>query len=198
MIGICIGIKNRTEMLRKWVLPSLDKMAKKDQILLSFYDCGSEDGLKEAIEDSWKGPLIFTSHQERFTRSHSLNNAVIQCACEKVFLCDADMVLPVNFVDQFELNVGPGKVWFPICFTLRKVKPPEIDPTFGWWRESGLGMVGIRRDDFMALGGLSLSFTDWGGEDGDLFNRCKTAGYQVTRENCHGLFHVWHPRQAWV
>jgi len=196
-IGICVGIKNRTDRLLQCLIKSMCLCTDKDQLTLSIYDCGSEDDVKSQIEKVWPGKLIFTSRQEKFTRSHSINAAVMQCPTPQVFLCDVDMTLPVDFVSQFLANVGPGKVWFPICFTLRKGKPKEVTVINGWWRDTGFGMAGLLRSDFLTVGGLDLKFIRWGGEDSDIHDRCKNAGFTVVRENCTGMFHNWHRRQDW-
>jgi len=197
MIGICVGIKNRTDRLLQCLIESMNLCTDNDQIVLSIYDCGSSDDIKDAVQKAWPGKLFFTSRQEKFTRSHSINAAVMQCSAPNVFLCDVDMTLPVDFVSQFHANVGPGKVWFPICFTLRKGKPHEVTVINGWWRDTGFGMAGFCREDFLKIGGLSLKFTQWGWEDSDLHERCLLDGLSVVRENSPGLFHNWHRKQEW-
>ena len=197
-IGVCVGHKNRTDRLISCLVEPITNCDQKDQIVLSLYDCGSEGDVEREVRAIYDGPMVYTCRDEKFTRSHSINAAVLQCSAPYVFICDADMSLPVDFVDQFKRNVAPGKAWFPVCFSLRKGKPREITVLNGWWRDTGFGMAGFFREDFVKIGGLGLRFTKWGGEDADLFERCEKAGFSVVRENCEGLYHNWHARQQWT
>lgn len=192
-IGICVGHKNRSDMLVSCLLESLNRCDHQKFIQLSVFDCGTP-GIEEKIKDVWKGSLILNSNEMNFTRTHSLNKAVEQSTASFVFLCDVDMILPVGFVRKFHENVGDRKAWFPICFSLRKAQPPTVDPDFGWWRDTGFGMAGFRKEDYLSLGGHDLKFTTYGEEDIDLFRRAKASGIISVRENCVGLFHQWHQK----
>jgi len=193
MITICVGIRNRTDNLLKYLIESMNQCEKKDQIGLSVFDCHSNDvpNLEEIIEEAWNGHLTYTNSNDKFTRSSAINGAVNQSPSERIFLCDADMSLPKDFVDQHNLHVTIHQVWFPICFSLNQGAKKEIKKENGFWRHQGHGMVGIMRSKYFFLGSLSEKFKKWGGEDNDFFTRCRRK-LKVVRENCQGLYHNWH------
>jgi hypothetical protein len=194
-IGICVGHKNRSEALLGHLIESMNECIYKDRLRLSVFDCGTEGDILGEIQEHWKGSLEFRQKVEPFTRTHSLNEAVEQCPSDFIFLCDADMTLPRDFPEQFHENVGRGKVWFPICYSMRKGKHRSLDPRDGWWRDSGMGMAGFYKPDFEQVGAMNIEFRKWGDEDYDLHERCVEAGYEIVREKCVGLFHNWHKRR---
>jgi glycosyltransferase involved in cell wall biosynthesis len=190
-ITICVGIKNRTFFLIKCLIRSMNKCKLKENLELSIFDCCSDDvdNIKEKILENWKGILFFKQENVAFTRSYTFNKAVENSNSEFIFLCDADMYLPEDFVEQFYKNVSQDKTWFPICFSLLKNKPLIENESNGWWREYGFGMVAITKKVFYESGCLNNVFSEWGGEDNDLYERVKT---KKIREKCFGLFHCWH------
>ncbi|MDD5650285.1 MAG: glycosyltransferase [Candidatus Nanoarchaeia archaeon] len=190
-ISICVGLKDRTNYLIKYLINSMNKCKSNDMLELSVFDCGSDDieDLKSTIMMYWKGELAFKQQQISFSRSFTFNNAVKNSKYDYVFLCDSDMFLPEDFVEQFFKNVSKEKTWFPICFSLLKNRPFEVNENNGWWREFGFGMVGIFKDNFIKTGMLNECFTSWGGEDNDLYDKVGTI---KIREKCFGLFHCWH------
>jgi len=194
MITICVGVRNRTDNLLKHLIASMNRCKKKDQLSLSLFDCHSNDvpNLMETVKEHWDGHFVYVNSKDKFTRSSSINGAVNHAKSERIFLCDADMTLPVDFVDQHNLYVTVHQVWFPICFSLNKGAPHKINKSNGFWRHQGHGMVGIMRSKYFLLRGLSEKFKKWGGEDNDFFTRCRKK-YKIVRENCKGLFHNWHP-----
>lgn len=194
-IAICVGIRNRSEMLLKHLLPSMSRLDNQDRIVLSICDCHSEDEPKlyQKIRNIWKGGVIYENSNMPFTRSTSINRAVEICNSNMVFLCDADMTLPKDFVSQMDKFVGANKAWFPICFSLNKDRPKVITKKNGFWRPYGYGMAGFLRKDFIDIGQLPVDdeYKSWGKEDTNLWNRCKEKMF-VTREKCPRLFHNWH------
>lgn len=193
-ISICVSTKNRSYQILNHLIPSLNICANKDLIDLSLYDCGSDDvpDLEKEIRDKWTGTLVYKNNNIVFHKTLSVNNAVKQSFSDFIFLCDADMTLPIDFVDQYWANVSTEMCWFPICFSLYKDKPKDIKTENGWWRATGTGMVGISKYNFLSIGGLDEKFKTWGGEDDDFLNRCKVKGFKINRANCTGLYHNWH------
>lgn len=123
-----------------------------------------------------------------------------------VFFVDCDMVLPLAFSRRVRNNVRPGRVYFPVCYSLYRDAPMEINgdgPPFhkngsnanGWWRDSGRGNCGFTVADFQKLGGWDGARfgTRYGREDDDCFWR-SVAQYEVYRERVPGFFHQWHDR----
>lgn len=56
------------------------------------------------------------------------------------------------------------------------------------------GTLAIRRDAYFAIGGFDERFVDWGGEDVEFFDRCKTL--RQCRNGFVPFVHLWHPQQA--
>ena len=55
------------------------------------------------------------------------------------------------------------------------------------------GTIAIRRDAFFQIGGFDEGFVDWGGEDGEFFDRCSSL-----RQTAFGyipMVHLWHESQ---
>lgn len=186
MISVCCGIKNRSESLINNLIDSINKCKNKEQLILSVFDCGSSNGLIEIIRKHWRGNLIFNSEDVSFSRSYAFNRAIEQSKSDLFFIADADITLPVNFVEQFYKNVDKNKTWFPIVFSLTKGVPREINEKVGWFRVNGTGMVGFHRKNFP---GFNEDFKDWGAEDGDLYERTKSI---KIRKKCIGMYHNYH------
>lgn len=191
-ISICVGIKNRTLSLIDNLITSLNDCNNKEQLELSIYDCGSTDidSLYEIVRTYWKGRLVYYKEDRPFERSYSFNRAVEQSSYDYIFLCDADITIPVDFINQYYYNVYPDKCWFPICFSLARDKDRIISEENGWWRETGYGMVGLSKKNFLEVKGLNEDYKKWGGEDNDFYNRIP---FIKVRNKCIGLFHNWHP-----
>jgi len=190
-IAVCVGIRNRSKQLVDCLLLSLKRCAARKSIALSVYDCHSDDvpNLEVAIRKEWRGVLHYQNSPNQFTRSSAFNGAVRQCEEEYLFLCDADMTLPPDFVSQFTNNVNKNQIWFPICFNLKVNRPMIIHKSNGKWRGRGFGILGIHRNKFEDTGSLPESFTSWGGEDTFFYTQCRGV---IIRERCKGLFHNWH------
>lgn len=200
MITICVGIKNRTVNLIQCLLVSMNECEQKESLALSIFDCNTDDveNLEKEIRKCWGGELIFKSEAIEFTRTYTLNKAVEAAATEKIFVCDADMTLPVNFIKQYNENVNGNTVWFPVCFSLYAFMPKEIKVNeTGWWRHSGRGMMGLLKNNFIKIGQYNLDYKEWGREDDDFFARTKKANFKIVRDQCKGLFHNWHEQGVW-
>lgn len=198
-IAVCVPIRNRTHNLINHIIGSLNKCVFKDRIILSVYDCGSDDidNLEDEIRKRWKGELVFTTEQVPFSKTYALNKAIKQSPTDRIFCCDADMTLPKMLVLMYDACVGPGVTWFPIYFSLYKDKPRRISPTNGWWRNEGFGLMGVLRPDMEIIGGFDESFTKWGDEDTEIAERTLSNGLKMFRYNCWGLYHNWHPYGDW-
>ena len=193
-ITICTGIYNRSDNYINSVLESVVNMKKNDQIVLSIFDCGSSDfiGLKNEISSKWKGELIIESQDIPFTRSSSFNNAVEQSKTKLIFICDADIYLPNNFVEQYRKYCHQNTAWFPIVFALNKNSTPKKNNLNGIWFEDGKGMFGCTKSNFNKIGKFNTSFKNWGGEDWDIWSRFLKHKIYPIRSKSKGMYHLWH------
>jgi glycosyltransferase involved in cell wall biosynthesis len=195
-VTICTGIYNRTDTYLKGFINSINKAQHKDLIELSVFDCGSIDvvDLEREIRQHWKGKMQFGMEKRKFTRTFSFNKAVEQCTSDIIFICDADMTVPEDIVAICNHYTSHRLVWYPIVFYVEKDMPPIISKDYGhWMQDGGKGMLACRKQEFMKVGRLNESFTEWGREDDELWERFMKAGYAIIRNRQDGLIHNWHP-----
>ncbi len=194
-VSICTGIYNRSDMYLKSVIKSLGRAEHQELIELSVVDCNSTDMIdfENEIRSQWKGKLCFSRISKSFTRAFSFNRATEQATNNIVFICDADMLLPTNIVQLCNQFVAQNRVWYPIIFTLYKNTPAIESAENGFWMiHSGKGMLACLKSDFERIGKLDESFTTWGAEDDNLWERFMKAGFVVIRNKQKGLIHQWH------
>lgn len=191
-ITVCVGLKNRTYSLVKNLITSMNECDDKHLLELSVCDCNTTDvlDLHKIIRKYWLGKLRFKQSDRVFSRAFSMNRAVENSTNKYVFICDADMSLPKDFILQYNKNVDKNKVWFPVCYSLLKDEKLVIAESNGWWRHNGFGMVGIYKKYFIKCGMINEEFVSWGGEDNDLYNRIPERNR--VRSICYGLYHNWH------
>jgi hypothetical protein len=194
-ITICTGLYNRTDMYVNRLIESLNKAQHKELIELSVFDCGSDDveTIETEIRKKWKGGLKFTSEKVKFTRAYSFNKSIEQSSNEIIFICDSDMCVPENIVSLCNHYTSKKLVWYPIVFYVLKDNPPIISKEYGHWMQyGGKGMLACRKTEFNAVGKLNETFTEWGREDDELWERFMKSKYQIIRNRQHGLIHNWH------
>jgi len=193
MICVCIGVRNRSNMLLKFAIPSLNNCNKKEEIALSIFDCHSNDitNLEKHINNIWKGKLYYTNSKDKFTRSGATNESVRQCEEEKIFISDADVSVPKNLIIAIENYVSSDKTWFPMTFMLNKGEPPIVGSKGGFSRW-GCGMVGINKKKFFREGPLDVKFSQVKKRHEDTRFYRGVSG-TIRRHPCKELFHNWHP-----
>ncbi len=190
VVWICVGNFNRSHSLLNNLIASVSKINHPEKIGFSIFDCGSTDAadLKMEIEKIWKGGLVFNQEKVHFSRSSAFNAAIKQAPGELIFVCDADIQLPPNFLDEIYRNVSTNSVWFPIC----QWQLEDGKAQWRWFTE-GTGIFAATKKQLQKTGVYNLEFTTWGKEDWDLFFRFYQAGIVPHRTKCIGLYHVWHP-----
>lgn len=195
-ISVCTGTYNRTGMYLDHLLESVLLADHPELIELSVYDCGSGDAaeLEHGIRKKWRGQLQFHSEPAKFSRAFAFNRAVAQSTADIIFICDADMSIPADIVRLCNQYTAPRIAWYPIVFYLFRDQPAVISRSTGHWMQfGGKGMLACRKQDFLAIGGIDESFTEWGREDDELWERFVKAGYRIIRNRQRGLLHHWHP-----
>lgn len=193
-VSICTGLKNRSSNYLNIVLESVLKMDHPELIEISVFDCASDDIvlLEELIRKKWKGKMTFSSQNVAFNRSFAFNRAIEQSKHPIVFVSDADMSLPSNLVLLCNRFVFAKNVWFPICFHLNADKSPNYANENGTWYPVGKGMFAANKSDLINIGMYSETFTQWGGEDWELWLRFYKYGFYPFRNKQRGLFHHYH------
>lgn len=154
-------------------------------------------------------PIKVVSLGGFFNRSRGLNQAAAASTGrdrDLLFFIDVDMYVTPDFNDRVRGHVKPGQCWFPICYSLHKDKPCEVYKNTkkpaagnGWWRKEGHGMCGFTVANFRDKVRWNEEIgRTYGKEDGDMARQAKVAGLNRIRENCDGLFHIWHPKSRSV
>lgn len=189
-ISICVGIYNRSDLFLTHFIESLNTIKYPELIELSVFDCGSDDvsNLETEIKNKWKGELKFFSQPIKFSRAFSFNKAVEQSTAEIIFICDADMSLPENIVSICNHFTSPKNVWYPIVFYL----PKDKNEIGHWMQYGGKGMLACYKSEFIKVGKLNETYTEWGREDDELWERFMKSGYHIIRNRQFGLNHNWH------
>jgi hypothetical protein len=106
--------------------------------------------------------------------------------CDTLFFCDADMYFTGRYVfDEAQRTLAEGKVYYPVCFSY-------TDPShqFGYWRDTGYGMVFIRTIDYFHSQRWKNN-QSWGWEDRAFYEGLPPE--RIKRDRAPGLFHQWHP-----
>lgn len=190
-ISISVGIKNRTENLTRALLTSLQNVDNQEKIELSIADCNSTDvpDLKEHIRTYWKGELIFFTEDIPFSRSAIFDRAIQKSTCPIIFICDADIYLPKNFVELANRYITEKTTWFPIVQDVDNLDHKDKYPKY---RTQGYGIVGITRKNYLNIGGLDKRFKTWGLEDIDFFFKCYLQNIKPFREKKSKLLHLKH------
>ncbi len=190
-VSVCVGIKNRTENLTKALLTSLQNIDNQDKIEISIADCNSKDvlNLKEQIRTFWKGELVFISEDIPFSRSAIFDWAIQKSTYPIVFICDADIYLPKNFVKLANRYITEKTTWFPIVQDVDNLDNKDKSPKY---RTQGYGIVGITRKNYLKIGGLDKRFKTWGLEDIDFYFKCYLHKIKPFRENKSKLLHLKH------
>jgi glycosyltransferase involved in cell wall biosynthesis len=186
-ITICIGIKNRSNNLLNFVIPSLNNAHHRELITLSVYDCGSDDvlNLENDIKHLWKGQLIYQSNTQDFARSKAFNSALKQAPDGLVLICDADMSVPKNIVNLVNQYVTAHSAWFPhVWYT-------NADGSGRFYTES-TGMMASTKASFLQVGGYDETITTWGYEDWYLFFAYYKHHIACIRSNEPEFIHHYH------
>ena len=187
-IWVCVGIKDRTENLKRLV-QSLSEINKNKVFALSVHDQGSADAesLADWLKTHWNGALQCNSAAADFSRALAFNKAIQHAEGDLIFVCDADMTVPNDLENQIRKYVTPKTAWFPVCqFQVHENRPE-------WkWLSAGTGLFAAHRAWHKNALPLDEKFISWGGEDWDLFFRFYKNQICPIRTRCKGLFHHWH------
>lgn len=201
LISVCVALKNRSrvvledgqvlELFPNFVR-SLARMAKEfaeqGTLELVVADFQSDDWpLKEWLS-GFAGAVQVTIVQVEgrgFSRGHGLNRAIAASTSDRLFLCDADMLLESGAIQKAIRIIDSGKAWFPTYQCLDQNGLSEV------WQDLSYGMAALSRKAFDEAGSVP-EFESWGGED-DLFHEAVSHTTDVVRERCLTLKHQWHP-----
>ncbi len=196
LLSICISLKNRSRIvygdkelnLFPRCVERVSKCAESLGIIeLVIADYSSDDWqLNEWIDEfSLNLKLQVINMNDPFSRGEGLNTAVKMAESDRIFICDADMLVNVNTLQKGIDMIDQGKAWFPICQFL------DETGKYSHWLDAGYGFSFLSKNLFDQVGGIP-EFKSWGGED-DLFYDRVNKEVTTVHERCNGLIHQWHP-----
>jgi hypothetical protein len=205
IVSYCVTVKNRGTNLRR-LCESLRNLHKPGPMELIIADYVSSDLPKPRFFEGLPYPvMLLTLTGGNFNRAQGLNIAAKHDHAKgdaPLFFIDADLIVPADFNDRVRDIVKPNICWFPICYSMHNGKPITVkgdsrrlsNRTHGWWRKEGKGMCGFTRTDFDKVGWNDRVGVTYGKEDGSIWRAATKIGkMHGVRENCDGLFHLWHP-----
>jgi GT2 family glycosyltransferase len=100
--------------------------------------------------------------------------------------------LPKNIVESVNFFTAKNRVWYPIFFFLYNNKPTVIAKQNGEWEQFGSkGMLSCSKQDWAKIGGLNETYTSWGNEDTDLWERFHKSSFTIVRNRAK-ILHNWH------
>lgn len=202
ILSICIALKNRSrlkveeeslELFPNFVgslARAAEELADRSELELVIADFQSDDWpLSDWLEDvAGRLKTKVLTLKGRFSRGKGINVAVAGASSQRIFVCDADMLLDVAAVRRAIEVIDSGKAWFPTYQCLNRQGQAEF------WQDLSHGMVGLRRELFEQAGPIP-EFESWGGED-DLFHEAVARHVAVVRERTPFLKHQWHPESS--
>lgn len=141
-----------------------------------------------------------------FSRAAALNLGAQHAKGEMLILHDGDMCVPSGYADEVRRRVAEGFECvqlkrFVFCLSDRDTERLVSAGRFVGPRdpvrvvanlEAG-GSLGISRDAYDQIGGMDESFVGWGGEDNELWDRCRTL--RCWRWGYLPILHLWHAAQ---
>ena len=199
IISVCVSLKNRSRVVHEGrdlalfpncVRSLADAAAVIQQsgaVELVVADFASDDWpLSEWLGQAAGSLQIHVVPVEGpFSRGRGLNVAVTHARCNRLLLCDADIMIEPEALRRAIEVITRGQVWLPICQYL------DEDGGLEKWQEYGYGLAAIDRTMFNAAGGVP-EYYSWGGEDELFFERLACHAV-IVRERSEGLIHQWHP-----
>jgi chondroitin sulfate synthase len=122
-----------------------------------------------------------------------------------LFFIDVDVFFSQEAVERVRVNTkSRDQVYYPVVFSQYSQDiicpkgsctqdPFLFNDAHGYWRFYGYGMMGIYKDDLVAVGGFDLKIEGWGKEDVDLCDKVVKNNLHLFRSADPGLVHLFHP-----
>jgi chondroitin sulfate N-acetylgalactosaminyltransferase 1/2 len=215
-IHMILTLRERTDRFKTFLKMYVDVCVKNDKkvfLTVVYFGKKGQDEAKNILRDmasksNYKN-YSFLTINSTFSRGRGLQYGAEQLGKENVlmFFCDVDIHFNREFLDRCRIHAQPGKVYFPIVFSLynpdvvygegrgpSKQSQLVIRHQTGTWRKYGYGMSCLYKNDFLSVGGFDLSIEGWGNEDVDLLKRFKCSSVEIVRAVDRGIFHLYHEK----
>ncbi len=213
MISICCPfypwtrLQDRTDELFEVLIPSLNRIEKKDQVELVILHMGNRDiwgfnrkhsisDFRDRVADAWDGNLLINLSWNcihpgpplLLWLSKAQNEMIRYITNDRFLTIGIDIEVPPNIVDLYNDWVKPGVVWVVIMAHV------DRDRNFINWRDRANGMIGMMRQDYFDLGGCDESYIRTKYDNHFAKRISRSENYRFIREKVKGVNHVQHPR----
>jgi glycosyltransferase involved in cell wall biosynthesis len=199
ILSVCVSLKNRSRVVHEGrdlalfpncvrsLADAVKGIQKIGPVELVVADFASDDWpLAEwLVEAAGELQINVLPVEGSVSRGRGLNLAAANARCDRLFLCDADIIIELKALRRALEVIDRGHVWLPICRYL------DEKGGFEKWQEFGYGIAALNRSMFDAAGGVP-EYYSWGGEDVLFFERLALHTV-IVREQCGELNHQWHP-----
>lgn len=174
MLSIITTCKNRLSHLQQ-TLPLMLKQSFSQVIVV---DYGCEQGTADWIEKSHPvAKVIKVNDDPNFCLARARNIGASHAQSDFLLFIDADTILNVDVGQWLASHVQPETYYV----SADRTNHPDL------W-----GFVICDRKTFNAIDGYDEAFSEWGGEDKDLYNRLELMGQKVSTLPTHFLTPIQH------
>lgn len=125
------------------------------------YACPDRSG--QWVEEYFPMARVLFVHETPFSIARGRNIGAASVTTPWVLFCDADVLLPDNFVHLLQSELTSRRF-------VRFMSVGENSKQGTW------GLCAVKRSDFLAVQGYDETFSGWGGEDDDLYARLMMSG----------------------
>lgn len=202
-ISIIYCYRNKEINRVKNSLDSLMKQTDMDFDVL-LVDYGSNNEYQTKIEALCRAYqfckyLKIDAEGKLWNRAETLNYGIINAAGEYLFTADVDLVFKQSFISTLKKKADAGKASFFAVGYLNESNSINIDVTnlnaltYNKSQDFALGMVLLKKSEFVSVNGYNSFYSIWGIEDTDLKYRLEKL--QITTEfvNEVEMLHQYHP-----
>ena len=169
VISICIPAMNRTEDLKE-IMPGLIEVANAcPPVEIVILDYNSSDGLGEyvgsvqaSVELKYGSSISYRRYEgsQYYQMAHARNLSVLASVGEYVLISSTDIRISEKYLKAIRAYVANG------LDSYRWIRP----------RDSFVGCICVKREEFIAAGGFDERFVGYGKEDKDLRDRLLRRG----------------------
>jgi hypothetical protein len=171
----------RSEKGRSWDAVTFKKRLKKE--------------FKGKLNYSLAGALVHTSDNgnKRFWLVQGVIRSVRRASYENLLIFGIDCYAPEDLVERYSSIVKPGTAWVPLSYNVPQGAPLAITGGPGRCWHTARGIVGIKRQDYKAVGGYEGSLPLISTQSDSNFYMRMVEKMEIVMRKEEGLFHVNHP-----
>lgn len=186
MLSLVVVAHNRLSQLQRAAISWRDY----DELVL--IDDGSNDGTSEWFTTRYPGAKLVGLPAHPYRNCATAKNLGVSYAShEMVVIQDAEIehtnevcdLMRGHLEERGGILVTPEAIFFE-QWGLR----PHV------WKDSErYSLMGMRKSDYIAIGGMNEWYTQWGNEDNEFATRCEAYGYELVADSRIKSRHLAHP-----